>query len=106
MKKISLLFSLIFFLLIGISVYSQESLQKSGQTPLQQTKKINYKSSENKYGSDKSPIIIKIKDTPESKKSAEQTANYQEKETTNNRHLIWITGIVACAAILQWIIMF
>ena len=49
---------------------------------MQQTKKENYKSDRNKYGTDEFPIVIKVKDTPESQKSAEQTANYQDKEST------------------------
>jgi len=98
MKKIVILISLIFFLLIGISVYSQEAVpsppilsqSQQNKTKPQQTK-TNYK----ERGSDDIPLVIKAIEPHESQyKEGNHTKNTNEN-TTTNWLLVIFNGLLA-----------
>lgn len=97
-KQIIILVSLIFFLLVGISVYSQEppptppilSQPQQNKTKPQQTK-----SNHKERGSDDFPLVVKIigTNTPQPKES-NYTKNTNEN-TTTNWLLVFFNGLLA-----------
>ena len=71
------------------------------ENPQTQTRDEHQKAKDDKRGTDASPLVIKMVNTPESKIKAEQAAKYQNDETTSSRRLVWITGILAIIAASQ-----
>lgn len=99
--KIALLIFLGLFVGVWSLAYSQPpppGPAKAIQKPQDQTKNNHQVAKDDKRGTENSPLVIKIKDTPESKINAEQTAKYQEEETASSWWLVRITGILAFIA--------
>ncbi|WP_139786798.1 hypothetical protein [Desulfamplus magnetovallimortis] len=91
-----------------IPAYSQYPSPTKGievENPQPQAENHDQKPQNYKSGTDELPFVIKLIDTPESKQSAEQTAKYQNIESSNSHTLIVVTAIIAFVAILQWIVM-
>lgn len=87
---------------------SQEPHPNEGKhikPPQAKAKSVYQESKEDKRGTDTSPIVIKMLDTPQSEARAEDAAKHQNEEAANSSRLVWITGILALAAILQWFVM-
>jgi hypothetical protein len=100
MKKITLYISIIIILFLNISACAYAEIAQP-----QQRRDTNYKSNDNKYGTDQSPIVIKIKNTPESQKISDQSTEYQYIQSVSSERLVIITIVLALAAIFQWGVM-
>ena len=109
MKKIIIFISLIFFLFVGISVYSQEPSPtplKTSQEPQTNTKTIN-QASKNDHNISTN-VTFKIDGYTNTAKTEEDSNNGttdSDAETSSNWWMAWFTGALVLVAICQFVAM-
>jgi hypothetical protein len=104
-KQIIILISIISFLFVGISVYSQEPSPQPITQSKNPTKTINNTTNTSNNKTDNSVFLIKKICTQNNNKNTEDNANNQGGKTDTNRWIMWATIAIAFFALCQIIAM-